>query len=383
MREKISSYIDNKKIEMIDFLKRLVSVDSSSHYKEGVDRLGKILSNRLRKLGYVIKVKENINFGDIVVARLKGRGKDKLLLLGHMDTVFERGEPAKRPFKIKNNLAYGPGVNDMKSGLVSLVYALESLHRIKFTPEKEIVCILTGDEEVGTPVSRSTIELEAKGSSYSLVLESARESGALVTSRKGTGMFLLKVMGRQAHAGVEPQKGINAIYELAHKIIELKNITDLKKGTTLSVGVISGGVRSNIVPDYAEAKIDLRVPNDTEAERVVKEVKRIVKRRYIKGVEVKLIGGLNRPPWTKTEESKELFKKAKKIGKELGIEIKEESTGGGSDGNFIAALGIPTLDGLGPVGGGSHSKEEWVELKSIPERTKLLALLITELTSMK
>lgn len=381
MREKISNYINNEKLKMIDFLKRLVSIDSSSHYKEGVDRLGKVLSNRLKKLGYVIEIKEDINFGDVVVARLKGRGKGKLLLLAHMDTVFERGEPEKRPFKIENNRAYGPGVNDMKSGLVSLVYALESLHRVKFTPEKEIVCILNGDEEVGTPASRSTIESEAKSSSYSLVLEGARESGALVTSRKGTGMFLLKVMGRQAHAGVEPQKGINAIYELAHKIIELKNITDFKKGTTLNVGVISGGVRSNIVPDYAEAKIDLRIPNNTEAERVVKEVERIVKRRYIKGVEVKLISRLNRPPWIKTEESEELFKKAKKIGKELGIEIKEESTGGGSDGNFVAALGVPTLDGLGPVGGGSHSREEWIDLKSIPERTKLLALLIMELTS--
>jgi glutamate carboxypeptidase len=293
-------------------------------------------------------------------------------LLGHTDTVWPAGEIAKRPFKIESGRAFGPGVFDMKSGIVLMWLALGAL------TDKPVTVLLTSDEEAGSPSSRALIEAEASECRTVLVLEPSLPGGALKTARKGNGRFTIKAIGRAAHAGIEPQKGVNAIEELSHQILRVQRMTDLNRGTTVTVGLVQGGTRSNVVPAEAAAEIDVRVTSLREAERIGTSIKNLAPQLPEARLEIR--GSMNRPPMERTADTARLFDLARTLAAEIGIGLKEGDTGGASDGNFTSALGIPTLDGLGAVGGGAHAVDEWVEIDSLAVRAALVAGLIREIS---
>ena len=374
MIEKISEYIENKKSEMLDFIQMLVNIDSGTSFKAGVDHVGHILSDALEKEGFSIEIINQAKYGNHIVAKKPGKGKGRILLVGHMDTVFPEGTVKERPFTIRENRAYGPGVNDMKSGLTSLLYAIKALCTECSSEMGTITVILNGDEEVGSPTSRSIIEEEAKKVDAVFIVEPGQPTGAIVTGRKGVGIFKLQITGKSAHAGNNPADGISAIEELAHKIIELHKLSDLDSGVTVNVGVIGGGSSRNVVADQAFADIDLRIKTKEQGEEMLKRLHEIADKPTLSGAKISLTGGINRPPMMKTQDTESLYTLVKEAGKIIGLDLNEAFPGGASDGNFTAALGIPTIDSMGPVGGFSHSDKEYLEIERVTERCKLLAL---------
>jgi glutamate carboxypeptidase len=303
-------------------------------------------------------------------------------MLAHFDTVWRKGELEKMPFRIEDGKAYGPGIFDMKGGLVQGIYALHALKSLKKEIGCKVVFLFTSDEEIGSPTSRELIEEEAKKSKCVLVLEPAMSpNGALKTSRKGVGLFHLKVTGRPSHSGIDHEKGRSAIEELARQIIYLHSLTNYGTGTTVNVGVIKGGTTSNVVAAEAEAEIDLRVRTQAEAERVIPLILGI--QPQTDGTTLNITGGINRPPLERTEQVAKMYEIAKNLAKEkLGFELPEAATGGASDGNFTAPL-APTIDGLGAVGDGAHAVHEHVLISEMPVRSTLVALLLETLAELK
>jgi len=265
--KKLTEYIDGREAEMLAFLEKVVNIDSGTHDKAGVDAVGELLSGRLRQLGFQVERSPQTQYGDHLVARKLGKGSRRILFVGHMDTVFPAGTAARRPFRIEGGRAYGPGVLDMKGGDVSLLYALEALKETgsRFYGEVSMTVIFNSDEEVLSPTSKTIIEAEAKRADSACVFEPARPGGEYVARRKGVGKYYLTVHGRAAHAGAQPEAGRSAVGELAHKIIAIHGLTDFGTGTTLNVGLVKGGERSNVVAETAYAEIDLRVPDIGEA----------------------------------------------------------------------------------------------------------------------
>jgi glutamate carboxypeptidase len=296
-----------------------------------------------------------------------------VLLLGHLDTVWGIGTLREMPFKVRAGRAYGPGIFDMKSGIVCALWAIKALHSTGIPRARPVRIFLNPDEEVASRAFRKELLAEARRARAVLVLEPALGSGALKTARKGVGEFRLIVHGRPAHAGINPAAGVNAITELARQLLRVEEMADPKRGLTLTVGVIEGGTRTNVVPELAQARIDVRVPRPADARRIEQRV------RSLKPLhpEARLVieGGVNRPPLERVR-AVALFEQARELGRKMGLELEEGSTGGGSDGNFTAALGIPTLDGLGGVGDGAHARHEHVVIRELPRRAALLAALI-------
>jgi len=362
--------------EMVSFLAHLVELESPSVDKAAVDRLGDFLACRLERAGFHVRVVGQKEHGNHIVATWQ-QEEPSLLMLCHMDTVWPVGEVKRRPFRVEGNRAYGPGVFDMKGGIVQAIFALEAARR-RGLCSSTVKILFNSDEEIGSPSSRSLIEDLARSAKAVLVLEpSVPPQGALKTFRKGVGMFRIKVVGRAAHAGADPDKGVNAIEELARQIIKLHRLTDPETGTTVNVGVVRGGSRSNVVPAEAWAEVDLRVSSKAEAERVIPLIKGLLPE--LPGATVEVEGGLNRPPMERTESIVALFRHAQRVARELGFELEEAGSGGASDGNFTAALGVPTLDGLGAVGAGGHAVDEYLLLNFMPERTALLTRLLETL----
>jgi len=374
MPEKIIAYVEAHRTEMLQRWETLVNLDSGSYYKAGLDQVAAYLAAWLKRNGFTVNVLPQTEHGDIVVARRQGSGQGRYLLVGHYDTVFAEGEATRRPFRIEGGKAYGPGVHDMKGGLVVMLTALEALTAIGFTGYESICVICNGDEEIGSPVSRAVIEAEAGKADAVFILEPARTDGSLVTARKGVGMFRLEVTGRAAHAGADPQAGVSAIEELARKIVVLHGITDYATGTTVNVGVISGGTRLNVVAEHAVADIDLRVGTAAEAERACREIKAAADRMYLTGAVTTLTGGMNRPPMEKNEATAALLALVQEAGRKLGLTIKDVASGGASDGNFTAAVGAPTIDSMGTAGGLAHGVSEYSEVETVFDKAKLLAL---------
>jgi glutamate carboxypeptidase len=302
-------------------------------------------------------------------------------VLGHFDTVWPRGTLERIPFLAERTSAFGrafgPGIFDMKAGLALLWGALLRLKSSPRPAPRPIWVVFTSDEEIGSPTSRGLIESLARECAYVLVLEPPLSDGSLKTARKGVGRFHLEVEGRAAHAGVAPQDGRSAIVELAHQVLGLQDWQDVAAGTTLNVGVIQGGTTPNVVPARASAEIDVRVASLAEADRITRALLSL--EPVARDVHVAVSGGFIRPPMERSPAIAALFEQARRIGRELGLELTEGSTGGGSDGNFTAALGIPTLDGLGACGGGAHADDEHILIDSLPERADLLAALLLEL----
>jgi glutamate carboxypeptidase len=354
-----------------DLLKRLVTIESPSHNKNAVDRVGMTIANEVHRLGADAEVISNKETGHHVLSRW-GSGQEGILLLCHMDTVFPLGTTRKMPYREVGGKIFGPGVLDMKAGIVIALAAIEEAQKSGLNRPVTLLC--TSDEETGSMTSRAHIERLAKESALVLVLEPALVDGSLKTWRKGVGEFLVKTKGRAAHAGGDHQKGRNAIEEIAHQVIAIQKLTDYSKQTTLNVGVIKGGTVSNVVPEEADIQVDVRVMQPGEWERLVSEMRKL--KPVLEGTSLEIVGDLNRPPMPFNETMEATFKKAQSIAAQIGMELKAGGTGGASDGNFIAPLGIPVLDGMGAVGEGAHSEREYIFANSMEQKAKLIASLL-------
>jgi glutamate carboxypeptidase len=368
-----------RKPAMIALLKRLCETESPSHDKAAVDNVGRIVAEECRKLGADVEVVENPITGNQVVARFLphllpiSQKEMGVLLLHHMDTVYPLGTLAKMPFYEKDNKIFGPGVMDMKGGIVITLTALAALKEAGQLA-RPVTALFTSDEEIGSYTSRALIESLAREAALVLVFESGLLDGALKTWRKGMGSFIVRVKGRAAHAGGKHQDGRNAIEELAHQVIAIQKMTDYAKGTTFNVGMIRGGTASNVVPEEAEAVVDFRVLVPEETERVYAAMQAL--KPVVPDTSIEVSGGLNRPPMPNNALMQTTFARAQQIAASIGMELKAGGSGGGSDGNFVAPLGIPLLDGLGACGEGLHSEREYILANSLPERAKLAAELI-------
>ena len=366
--------------QMTRTLARFVRAESPSTNKPALDRLARIVAAEWRRRGASVRLLRQAVAGDQVRVEWRpagSRGKAPILLLGHLDTVYELGTLEKTPFRIRGGRAFGPGTFDMKSGLVIALYAIEALRALGLRPRRPIVGLWTSDEEIGSRSSRAIIERQARASCAALVLEPAGGvRGALKTARKGVGEVTLEVTGRSAHAGLDPQSGINAILELSLQLARLQRFNQPGQGVTVSAGVIQGGTRSNVVPYRAMALIDLRAPTLGAMRSLERSLRAL--RPILPGAKLSVRGGFNRAP-LEPRMSKALYARASRVARGMGLKVEQSAVGGGSDGNFTAAIGVPTLDGMGGVGGGAHTPGEFVLLRSLPERAALLAALLLEL----
>lgn len=376
----MESYLHQHKEEMLRFIEKLVNIDSGSYDKDGVDHIGKILAEQYRELGFHVSVIPQKEYGDHLVIEHKDARNPSIVILAHMDTVFPKGTASERPFRIEGDRAYGPGVIDMKSSQVALLYAVKALIKEGNEGYKQIKIILNSDEEIGSPTSRSIIENEARGNKYALVMEPARKDGSLVSARRGKGNYTLIVEGKAAHSGIEPEKGRSAIEELAHKIIQLHELSDHENGISVNVGLIEGGSSANTVSDHAEAQIDVRMKEMEQVELIEERLEEICSTTEVSGTRILLEGEMNRPPMEKNKKTRALLRIIQDVGDEIGIEIEDTATGGGSDASFTSSLGVATIDGLGPVGGNAHSDKEYLKIPSLVERTLLLATIIERLS---
>jgi glutamate carboxypeptidase len=373
-------YFEERKQPITETIRQLVEVESPSDNKQAVDRLGELLAGRFEALGGHAKFHRNPNFGDHLQVDFSGKASGKpLLLLGHLDTVYPLGTLATMPCRISGQKLSGPGSFDMKSGIAIMLHAIEALRNWHGDQlPRPVTVLLVSDEEVGSDSSRHITENLAKKSQAVLVLEpSYGPKGAVKTARKGVGEYLLKVTGKAAHSGLDFEKGESAIVELARQIIEVSKFVDLKRGITLNAGTVQGGTRSNVIPAEASAVLDMRVARAKDAAVIDRKLRSL--KPFNRKCKLQITGGVNRPPMERTPAVAALYQKACEIAKQLGWKLDEAAVGGGSDGNFTAGLGIPTLDGLGGVGDGAHASHESISISELPRRTALLAGLIEAL----
>lgn len=362
---------------MLGTLRELTTRESPSLEKEPTDRCCEFLADLWLQRCTTVNVVKNEKRGNhlrIVWNPSGAQPKSQLFVLGHYDTVYPTGTLAKMPFKIDGGKAYGPGTFDMKGGIVQALFALDSIRELKLSVQKRIVFLWTSDEEIGSTTSRGLIEEEARRSDAVFVLEpSLGPRGLLKTSRKGVGEAHLIVHGRASHAGLAPEKGINAIHELAAQITGIEKWNNLRRGVSINADVVSGGSRTNVIADRAEATLDLRAWRKTDMRALEKRLHSL--KPVHRGAKLEIHGGFDRPPLER-QHSAALFARAKSIARALGFSLGEAAAGGGSDGNFTAALGVPTLDGLGAVGDGAHATHEHVVADAMPQRAALLASLL-------
>jgi glutamate carboxypeptidase len=375
------SFLETRQASYLSDLKALVSIDCGTHNKAGVDRVGEWVRDRSTRWDWEVEHYPQTQYGDCWLARLRGSGEGRMMLMAHLDTVYPDGTAAARPMRVASSKILGPGVCDMKSGLLSGMYALRALHAVDFADFAELLMFFSSDEEVSSPVSRAISGPIAQRMDTVLVLEAGRMNGDIVSARKGSGEFIVKVSGKAAHAGVEPEKGANAVLELAHQIIALHQLNGLAPGVTVNAGVIHGGTVSNVVPDLAQVEVDVRAIDPFGAETVQRALAELPQHTTVPGTRVELSGHFKYPPMAKTPTTAFLVELAREAARELGFDVKDAATGGASDANVIAGLGVPVLDGLGPVGGLDHSPDEYIEADSILPRTALVAELIQRIVS--
>ena len=372
----ILAFCPSEREWMVEAIEALVRLESPTTDKAAVDRCSAELERRLLNMGARISRLSQAEAGDHLRAEF-GKGAGQILLLCHIDTVWPVGQLARMPLRHADGRLYGPGTYDMKAGVAVAMLAVRALFETGSPPDARLVLLVTTDEETGSATSRSVIEEEARQSRAVLVFEPALPDGAVKTSRKGCGEFAITVCGIAAHAGVEPGKGASAIHELAEQILALERLQDPALGVSVNVGIIHGGTRTNVVAEEARAAVDVRAARREDATRLDAAIRSLRPRR--RGTELMVTGGFERPPLERTAGVARLYELARQVAAELGFELKEGSTGGGSDGNFTAALGVPTLDGLGAVGDGAHALHEHVKLDSLPERAALAAGLLARI----
>ncbi len=361
-------------------LERLVNVDCGSYTKPGVDVVGRWAAERLRTLGFSVTVYANdLGLGETVIGELHGtdRGGPTVLCIAHLDTVFDEGTVAERPYQLQGGIATGPGVTDMKSGLLSGLHAIAALRdALGGAPVARLLFIANPDEEIGSPASSPHIRRLARESDACLVLECARANGDIVSSRKGSLDLAITVLGTASHAGIEPEKGRSAILEAARITQDLHALNGRWSGVTVNVGVIEGGSRPNVVAERCTLEVDVRAVTDDEFAAVEAAVEAILEPRLVAGVRVRCEERGRHRPMEKGPRSARLVDHVLALGSDLGLQLRDAATGGASDANTTAAMGIPTIDGLGPIGGLDHSPGEYLEVASIAPRTTLLAALI-------
>ncbi len=381
----VQSYFEQKQAEILDAIRLLVEEETPSDDKVRLDAFAGRLAERYRAAGAQVELINNVERGNHVraifadAAHVADPAAKPALILCHFDTVWPVGSLVTHPFRVdEQGWAYGPGIFDMQSSLVLVEYLVRGVQDLGLILPRPIVILATSDEEVGSTTSRQLIEDEARRAAYVLVMESPLPGGVLKTSRKGSGNFKISVKGRAAHAGVEPEKGISAIQELAHQILRIHGLSNWDKGTTLNVGVVSGGTRPNVVAAEAEALVDLRVWSQSELDRVSQAMFNL--QPVMEGAQIEVEGSENRPP-LEHHVTRDLFRQAQAIGRNFNLDLSEGGTGGGSDGNLTGALGIPTLDGLGVPGHGAHADHEHIEVDQIAGRAALLTALVMELSA--
>src|SRR6202158_320872 len=363
--------------QMLATLRRFVTAESPSLEKTAADRCCSVIAEEWNRHGARVERIAQKHRGDllrITHAPGKPRPSGQLLVLGHYDTVYSTGTLAKMPFRLEGGKAYGPGTFDMKAGIVQALFALQALQQAEIPLRKRVVFLWTSDEEIGSESSRKLIETEARRSDAVFVLEpSFGPRGLLKTARRGVGEAELIVHGRASHAGLAPQEGINAIHELAQQIDRIQNWNDHRRGVSINVCIAEGGTRTNVIPEHARAVFDLRALRATDMRRLEGRLHAL--RPILPGARLEIHGGFPRPPLER-KMSASLFARAKSLAAHINLSLGECTVGGGSDGNFTAALGIPTLDGLGAVGDGAHSSHEHVLINTMPARAALLAALL-------
>jgi glutamate carboxypeptidase len=372
------AYCQQHQGEMLQLLRHMVEIESPSDDKAAVDRLGAFLAQVFERLGGKVTFYPQQEAGNHLKAEFAGGVSGKpALLLGHFDTVWQMGTLAKMPFRIEDGRAFGPGVYDMKAGITMMIFALRAL-KAAGVAHRPVTILLDTDEEVGSTTGRPVVEATARECEAVLVLEPSQgPQGHLKTSRKGVGDMTIRVRGRASHSGVDFEKGRSAIVELARQLLEIVKFTDVGRGITVNPGVIQGGTRSNVIAAEAWAEVDLRIA--CAADAALLEQKFAAVKPFDPDCTIELTGGINRPPMERTEGTVRLFGIAREIATAMGMPLEESSTGGGSDGNFTSALGVPTLDGLGAVGEGAHAANESVVVEELFSRTALLAGLIQTL----
>ena len=370
-------YFQERRDQIVQTIHQLVEIESPSDNKDAVDRLGKLLAGRFEGLGGHAKFHRAQKFGDHLQVDFVGTGRGKpVLLLGHLDTVYPLGTLATMPSRVASGRLSGPGAFDMKSGIALMLHAIEALRAWhEDVLPRPVIVLLVSDEEVGSDTSRRITENLARQSAAVLVFEPSHgPNGAVKTARKGIGEYVLKVTGKAAHSGLDFEKGQSAIVELARQIVAIQKLIDLKRGLTLNVGTVQGGTRVNVIPAEASAVLDVRVARKQDADGIDRKLRSL--KPFNRKCKLEITGGMNRPPMERTSSVAALYKKAAEIAKQIGWKLEEAAVGGGSDGNFIAALGIPTLDGLGGVGEGAHATHESILISELPKRATLLAELI-------
>lgn len=366
-------YFNSQRDTFLDFIKDIVTFETPSDSRNDINKLVTFLEEKFQEIGCQSQILDGRPHGDHLLVSC-GEGQEKILLLCHMDTVWRAGTLEKMPFKIEGNKASGPGIFDMKAGIAFLWFVFKAFVDLEQKPDKEILALITSDEESGSETAKKYITEYAKDCKAVLVIEPAGEGGALKTFRKGLGMVNVKIKGKAAHAGLDHKNGISAIKELAELILKAESLTDYSKGTTVNVGLVRGGTVSNVVAAEAYAEIDFRFSEPIEGEKIDQFFKNYMP--SVQGVKVEFSGGLDRMPLMRTPEVVSLFEKAKECAKELKLDIEEIAVGGVSDGNFTSAIGIPTLDGLGAIGGGAHAEDEHILIDETMQRVILLYKLL-------
>jgi glutamate carboxypeptidase len=366
----------------LEELRTLVDIDCGTFIADGVNLVADHMQGRFEEQGWEVRRVAHgpeaggDQLGDALIATLAGSGGPRILLIGHMDTVFPPGTAAERPFRMEGSRALGPGVSDMKGGLLAGLYAVTCLQDEGFDGFGRITYVCNPDEEIGSPFSGPLILEEAREADVCFVLEGARENGDIVSSRKGVRDVRIVYLGRAAHAGVEPERGRSATLQAAHATVALHELNGRWAGVTVNVGVLQGGIRPNVVAERCEVEVDVRAVTQEAFEEAGAEVDRIAREIVVPDVEVEVSSRSGFPVMEKTPGTARLVERAMEIAAELGFEVHDAATGGASDANPVAALGVPTLDGLGPIGGADHAPGEWLDLESVVPRIALLAGLI-------
>lgn len=363
---------------ILDSIRLLVERETTSREELRLNEIADFLALQLREIGAEVGVTPQPGYGTLLRARFQfGHNPETphLLIIGHLDTVWPVGTLQRMPFQVTSEgRAHGPGIFDMKSGIAVAIESLNAIQAFALQTKRPITLLLTCDEEIGSKTSRPWVEEDAKSAAAALVLEPPITGGVVKTGRKGIGVFNIRAVGRAAHAGLDPRKGVNAIVELSHQVLRLAAMNDHDRGVTVSVGVMSGGSALNVVPAEATAKADVRFWTPEDGERIVNEIRGL--KPVLDGAQLEITGGINRPPMPRSEKNIALYEHARTLAAEIGFDLKDAVVGGGSDGNFTAAMGVPTLDGLGVDGAGAHADHEHIIISDIPRRATLLTRLM-------
>ncbi len=363
---------------ILDLIRELVVRETTSREESRLNEIARFIAGQLAALDPEMTLIHQAGYGTNLRARFNFNHpatSSNVLVIGHLDTVWPIGTIERLPFRMTpDGCAHGPGIFDMKSGIAIAIEALRAIKSLNLTTRRPITLLLTCDEEIGSRTSRPLVEEEAQRASAALVLEPPVTGGFVKTGRKGIADFTVRALGRAAHAGLDPSKGINAITELAHQTLRLAALNDYDRGITLSVGLFNGGTASNVVPAEATAEVDVRFWSNEDGVRIFNAVRNLTP--VLDGAQLEVSGQINRPPMPRSEKNVELFEHARSLASELGFDLRDQVVGGGSDGNFTAAMGVPTLDGLGVDGVGAHAEHEHIIVSDIPRRAALLTRLM-------